>query len=46
MQRLSLVLSILGGRVFFKEEDVGRRLAAAGLILGGVFLIAWLRLGD
>jgi drug/metabolite transporter (DMT)-like permease len=42
LQRLSLLLSILGGQVFFKERDIGRRLAAAGLILGGVFLIAWL----
>jgi drug/metabolite transporter (DMT)-like permease len=41
IQRLSLVLSILGGRVFFKEPDFGRRLTAAALILGGVFLIAW-----
>jgi drug/metabolite transporter (DMT)-like permease len=42
IQRLSLVLSIVGGRVFFKEQDFGRRLAAGVLILGGVFLIAWL----
>jgi drug/metabolite transporter (DMT)-like permease len=42
VQRLSLLLSILGGQVFFREQDIGRRLAAAGLILGGVFLIAWL----
>lgn len=43
LQRLSLVLSILGGRVFFKEEDLGRRLMAGILILGGVVLIAWLQ---
>lgn len=43
IQRLSLVLSIIGGRVFFQEEDFGRRLAAGVLILGGVLLIAWLQ---
>jgi uncharacterized membrane protein len=42
VMRLSLVLSILGGRVFFREPDFGRRLAAGLLIVGGVFLIAWL----
>jgi drug/metabolite transporter (DMT)-like permease len=41
--RLSLLLSIIGGRVFFREQDFGRRLAAGILILGGVFLIAWLQ---
>jgi drug/metabolite transporter (DMT)-like permease len=41
--RLSLLLSILGGHVFFKEEDLRRRLAAGGLILAGVFLIVWRR---
>jgi drug/metabolite transporter (DMT)-like permease len=44
IQRLSLVFSIIGGRVFFKEEDFGRRLAAGVLILAGVFLIAWMQL--
>jgi drug/metabolite transporter (DMT)-like permease len=43
LMRLSLVLSILGGRVFFREQDFGRRLAAGLLIVGGVFLIAWLQ---
>jgi drug/metabolite transporter (DMT)-like permease len=43
IQRLSLLLSILGGRLFFREPDFGRRLAAGVLILAGVFLIAWLR---
>jgi drug/metabolite transporter (DMT)-like permease len=43
VQRLSLVLSILGGRVFFQEQDFGRRLAAGLLILGGTALIAWLQ---
>jgi drug/metabolite transporter (DMT)-like permease len=42
IQRLSLLLSIVGGRVFFKEEDFRRRLAAGSLILVGVFLIAWM----
>jgi len=41
-QRFSLVLSIIGGRVFFKEADFGRRLAAGILILGGILLIACL----
>ena len=41
--RLSLLLSILGGKVFFQEPDTLRRLAAGLLILGGVFLIAWLQ---
>jgi drug/metabolite transporter (DMT)-like permease len=42
IQRLSLLLSIIGGRVFFKEGDFRRRLAAGSLILVGVFLIAWM----
>jgi drug/metabolite transporter (DMT)-like permease len=42
LMRFSLVLSILGGRIFFKEEGVGRQLVAAVLLTGGVFLIAWL----
>ena len=41
-QRFSLVLSIIGGKVFFKEEDFSRRMAAGILILGGIILIAWL----
>lgn len=40
LQRLSLVLSVIGGRVFFREPDFVRRLAAGLLILAGVFLIA------
>jgi drug/metabolite transporter (DMT)-like permease len=39
LQRLSLLLSIIGGRVFFKEQDFGRRLFAGVLILAGVVLI-------
>jgi drug/metabolite transporter (DMT)-like permease len=43
VQRLSLVLSILGGRMFFKEPDFRRRLAAGLLILAGVFVVAWMQ---
>jgi drug/metabolite transporter (DMT)-like permease len=43
VQRLSLLLSIIGGRVFFKEGDFARRLAAGVLILAGVFLVAWMQ---
>jgi drug/metabolite transporter (DMT)-like permease len=39
IQRLSLVLAIIGGRVFFGEPDFGRRLVAGLLILAGVLLI-------
>jgi drug/metabolite transporter (DMT)-like permease len=39
VQRLALILSIIGGRVFFKEEEFARRLAAGGCILAGVVLI-------
>jgi drug/metabolite transporter (DMT)-like permease len=45
VQRLSVVLSILGGRMFFKEPDFVRRLAAGLLILGGVFVVAWMQRG-
>jgi uncharacterized membrane protein len=41
-QRFSLVLSIIGGRVFFKEAEFPRRFAAGILILAGIILIAWL----
>jgi drug/metabolite transporter (DMT)-like permease len=44
VQRLSLVLSIIGGRVFFKEPDFARRLAAGVLIVAGVLLITWMQL--
>jgi drug/metabolite transporter (DMT)-like permease len=44
IQRLSLLLSIVGGWLFFREPDIGRRLAAGVLILAGVFVIAWLEL--
>jgi drug/metabolite transporter (DMT)-like permease len=45
VQRLSLVLSIIGGRMFFKEPDFKRRLAAGILILMGVFVVAWMQRG-
>jgi len=41
IMRMSLLLSIIGGRVFFNEKDFKRRLAAGGLIVIGVSLIAW-----
>src|SRR5262249_48815201 len=41
LQRFSLILSIIAGRVFFKELDFGKRLAAGALILAGVLLILW-----
>jgi bacterial/archaeal transporter family protein len=43
VQRLSLVLSIIGGRIFFKEPDFKRRLGAGLLILAGVFVVAWMQ---
>jgi drug/metabolite transporter (DMT)-like permease len=43
MMRFSLVLSIIGGRVFFKEPDFPRRLAAGFLILGGIIVIIVLK---
>jgi drug/metabolite transporter (DMT)-like permease len=46
VQRLSLVLSIVGGRMFFKEPDFKRRLAAGLLILAGVFIVAWMQRGN
>jgi drug/metabolite transporter (DMT)-like permease len=46
VQRLSLVLSIVGGRMFFKESDFKRRLAAGLLILVGVFVVAWMQRGQ
>jgi drug/metabolite transporter (DMT)-like permease len=39
IQRLSLLLSIIGGRVFFQEEDFLRRLAAGSLIVAGVVIL-------
>jgi drug/metabolite transporter (DMT)-like permease len=40
IQRLSLLFSILGGWLFFKEKEIRRRLAAGLLILAGAMLIA------
>jgi drug/metabolite transporter (DMT)-like permease len=36
---ISLLLSIIGGKVLFKEEDFGRRLVAGLLVCAGVVLI-------
>ncbi len=44
IMRMSLLLSIIGGRVFFKEKDFKKRLAAGALIVVGVSLIAWWQL--
>jgi drug/metabolite transporter (DMT)-like permease len=44
IQRLSLLLSIIGGRLFFQEEDFKRRLAAGCLFVAGVAVIAWWQL--
>jgi drug/metabolite transporter (DMT)-like permease len=41
--RLSVLISIVAGRVYFKEADFGRRLAAGALILAGWAVIAWLQ---
>jgi len=43
LMRLSVVLSIIGGWLFFREEDFRRRLAAGILITTGVILIPWLK---
>lgn len=40
VQRSSLLLSIVGGRVFFREQDFARRLVAGIVILGGVIVVA------
>jgi drug/metabolite transporter (DMT)-like permease len=41
LQRSSLILSVIAGRVLFRETDFVRRLLAALLILGGVLWIVW-----
>jgi len=41
LQRSSLLLSIIAGRVIFKEGDFKRRLLAGVLILAGVLWILW-----
>jgi len=43
LQRLSLLLSIIGGRVFFKETDFKRRFAAGLLILAGAAVVGWMQ---
>ena len=43
VQRLSVLFSILGGRVLFKETDFRKRLAAGMFILLGVSLVAWMQ---
>jgi len=44
IQRLSLVFSIVGGRVFYHEKHFGRRLLGGLVILAGVALIFWSQL--
>jgi drug/metabolite transporter (DMT)-like permease len=39
--KLALLLSIIGGRVFFKDVQFGRRLAAGLLIVAGVLVIVF-----
>jgi drug/metabolite transporter (DMT)-like permease len=46
LQRSSLVLSIIAGRVFFKEGDFKRRMIAGGLIMAGVAWIVWERVKE
>jgi drug/metabolite transporter (DMT)-like permease len=41
--RLSVIFSIIGGWLFFREKDFRRRLAAGMLIVAGVVLIAWIQ---
>jgi drug/metabolite transporter (DMT)-like permease len=43
LMRLSVVLTIIGGWLFFKEGDFRRRLAAGLLVVAGVALIPWLK---
>jgi drug/metabolite transporter (DMT)-like permease len=39
--RLSILFSIIGGRMLFKESDFKRRFLAGLLILAGVVVVAW-----
>ena len=41
LHRVSLLLTIIAGRVFFKESDFGRHMMAGVLILAGVIWILW-----
>jgi drug/metabolite transporter (DMT)-like permease len=43
IMRLSVIFSIIGGWLFFREKDFRRRLAAGMLIVAGVVLIAWIQ---
>jgi len=43
--KLALLLSIVGGRVFFKEAQFVRRMAAGLLILAGVLVIVFAEVG-
>jgi drug/metabolite transporter (DMT)-like permease len=43
IMRLSVIFSIIGGWLFFKEGDFRRRLTAGVLIVAGVVLIAWIQ---
>jgi drug/metabolite transporter (DMT)-like permease len=43
IMRMALLLSIVGGRVYFKEQDFRRRLVAGILIVAGVILITLLK---
>ena len=40
IMRLNLLLSIIGGHLFFRERDFARRLLAGSLIVAGAFLVA------
>ena len=39
LQRISLVLNVVGGRTIFEEKDFARRLVAALLVFSGVVLV-------
>jgi drug/metabolite transporter (DMT)-like permease len=41
VQKLSIVLSIVGGKVAFKEQDFLRRLVAGGLVMLGILFALW-----
>ncbi len=41
IMRLALILSIVGGRVYFREGDFRRRMAAGILIVVGVVIVIW-----
>ncbi len=41
IQRLSLLLSIVGGWLFFNERDFSRRFSAGLLILAGALMVIW-----